>query len=119
MRTILLLLPLLVTAFAAQVASAVTIDTIAGTGQPEDGGEGGPARETNVGDPFGVEIGPDGALYICEVRNHRVRRLDLKTGVLTTVAGCGKMGYAGDGGPATEAQLNEPYEIRFDTTGNM
>jgi DNA-binding beta-propeller fold protein YncE len=100
-------------------ADAATIETIAGTGRAEDGGEGGPALETNIGDPFGVEIGPDGALYICEVRNHRVRRLNLKTGALTTVAGSGQKGYAGDGGPATKARLNEPYEVRFDLDGNM
>lgn len=89
-------------------SSAGTIDTIAGDGKPE-----------HVGDPFGVEIGPDGALYICEVRNHRVRRLDLKTGELTTVAGSGQKGYAGNGGPATKALLNEPYEVRFDKAGNL
>jgi DNA-binding beta-propeller fold protein YncE len=72
-----------------------------------------------VGDPFGVEIGPDGALYVTEVRNHRVLRLDLKSGELTTVAGCGRRGYSGDGGPATDAELNEPYEVRFDRDGNM
>lgn len=99
--------------------NAATIDTIAGTGQPENNGDSGTALMTNVGDPFGVEIGPDGALYICEVRNHRVRRLDLKAGALTTVAGSGVKGYAGDGGPAAKAQLNEPYEVRFDKAGNM
>lgn len=77
------------------------------------------ALATNVGDPFGVELGPDGALYVAEVRNHRVRRLDLATGELTTVAGCGRKGYSGDGGPATEAELNEPYEVRFGQGGNM
>jgi streptogramin lyase len=96
-----------------------SIETIAGTGKPEDGAAEGPALSTNVGDPFGVEIGPDGALYICEVRNHRVRRLELATGQLTTVAGTGVKGYAGDGGPAIKAQLNEPYEIRFDQAGNL
>ena len=101
------------------VACAGTIETVAGTGRPEDGGAGGPALKINVGDPFGVEVGPDGALYITEVRNHRVRRLDLKSGELTTVAGCGQKGYSGDGGPATEAKLNEPYEVRFDDAGNM
>lgn len=100
-------------------AESRVIDTVAGTGKPADGGDGGPALQTNVGDPFGVEIGPDGALYITEVRNHRVRRLDLKTGTLTTVAGNGTKGYSGDGGPATKAQLNEPYEVRFDKDGNM
>lgn len=103
----------------AQAAQAGTISTIAGTGKSEDGGSGGKATATNVGQPFGVEIGPDGALYICEVSNHRVRRLDLKTGQLTTVAGNGTKGYSGDGGPATEATLNEPYEVRFDRQGNM
>ena len=103
----------------AQCAQAATIQTIAGTGQTTDGGSGGPALQTNIGNPFGVEVGPDGALYITEVSNHRVRRLDLKTGQLTTVAGNGQKGYSGDGGPATEASLNEPYEVRFDAQGNM
>src|SRR5688572_27706040 len=96
---------LLVSAFAAAAAGEGTIDTVAGTGRAEDNGAAGAALETNVGDPFGVEVGPDGALYVTEVRNHRVRRLDLKTRALTTVAGNGHKGYAGDGGPATEARL--------------
>src|SRR5262249_2661969 len=99
--------------------SAPTIETIAGTGKPENSGERGAALLINIGDPFGVEIGPDGALYICEVRNHRVWRLDLTSHLLTVVAGNGAKGYAGDGGPATKAQLNEPYEVRFDSAGNM
>ena len=89
-------------------AHAGVIDTVAGNGKPSD-----------VGQPFGVEMGPDGALYITEVQHHRVRRLDLRTGELTTVAGNGTKGYSGDGGPATKAQLNEPYEVRFDGDGNM
>ncbi len=103
----------------ARSSAAATIETVAGTGKAEDSGGKGPALKTNVGDPFGVEIGPDGALYICEVRNHRVWRLDSKSGALKAVAGNGTKGYSGDGGPATKAQLNEPYEVRFDRTGNM
>ncbi|MCA9203630.1 MAG: SMP-30/gluconolactonase/LRE family protein [Planctomycetales bacterium] len=103
----------------AVLAAPPRIETVAGSGKPENNGDEGPALEINVGDPFGVEIGPDGALYICEVRNHRVRRLDRQTGQLTTVAGTGEMGYSGDGGPAVKAKLNEPYEIRFDEAGNM
>jgi streptogramin lyase len=99
--------------------SAATIETVAGTGNPADGPAAGDAKAVNIGEPFGVEIGPDGALYICEVRNHRVRRLDLKTSQITTVAGTGKRGYSGDGHPATQAELNEPYEVRFDSAGNM
>jgi len=120
MRSLFITTLLVLTSNLCSLTSrAATIDTIAGTGKPENNGDAGAALKTNVGDPFGVEIGPDGALYICEVRNHRVRRLDLKTNELTTVAGNGTKGYAGDGGPATKAQLNEPYEIRFDKGGNM
>ncbi|MCA9143569.1 MAG: hypothetical protein H6821_10290 [Planctomycetaceae bacterium] len=105
--------------FLCQAASAATIDTVAGTGRPDNNGANGNALEINVGQPFGVEVGPGGALYITEVQNHRVMRVDLKSGDLTTVAGCGRKGYAGDGGKATEAELNEPYEVRFDKQGNM
>ena len=93
--------------------------TIAGTGRAGYTGDGGPAVEAGVGGPFGIAIGPDGALYICETTNHVIRRWDPPTGQLSTVAGCGKKGYAGDGGPATAAKLNEPYEIRFDGRGNL
>lgn len=105
--------------FVCSVATAQTISTVAGTGKPENSGDQGVGTEVNVGDPFGVEVGPDGALYITEVRNHRVRRLDLKSHKITTVAGSGQKGYAGDGGLATAAKLNEPYEVRFDRAGNM
>jgi sugar lactone lactonase YvrE len=84
------------------------IETVAGTGRPAD-----------VGQPFGVELGPDGGLYTCDVENHRVWRSDLTTGALRVVAGSGQKGYRGNGGPATAARLNEPYEVRFDAAGNM
>jgi DNA-binding beta-propeller fold protein YncE len=96
-----------------------SIESVAGTGSAENNGDTGPAGTVNIGEPFGVELGPDGGLYITEVRHHRIRRLDLATGVLTTVAGCGRRGYSGDGGLAVNAEINEPYEIRFDENGNM
>jgi streptogramin lyase len=95
------------------------IETIAGTGNPERGSTKGIATSVNIGDPFGVEIGPDGGLYITEVRNHRVWRVDLETKMIHCVAGTGTKGYSGDSGPATAAQLNEPYEVRFDRRGDM
>ncbi len=95
------------------------ITTVAGTGAEADNGRTGLAKTTNIGQPFGVEIGPDGALYITEVANHRVWRLDRQTGDMKVIAGTGRKGYSGDGGPATEADMNEPYEIRFDTDGNL
>lgn len=104
---------------AASVHGELEIATVAGTGQAGDNGREGPANEINIDQPFGVEFGPDGGLYICEVGRHRVRRLDLARNRLTTVAGSGRKGYSGDGGPATEADLNEPYEVRFDSRGNL
>ncbi len=113
------LLRLIVVFLLSAQVSATTIDTVAGTGKPENNGDKGTATERNVGDPFGVEIGPDDALYITEVRNHRVRRVDLRSGMISTVAGSGRQGYSGDGQSATKATLNEPYEVRFDDLGNM
>jgi DNA-binding beta-propeller fold protein YncE len=99
--------------------AAPAIEIVAGTGAPENNGDAGPASSTNISQPFGVQIGPDRALYITEVGHHRVRRLDLETRRLTTVAGCGRRGYSGDGGAAVEAEMNEPYEVRFDRDGNL
>ncbi len=98
---------------------AKTVDTLAGTGVSGLSGDGGSGEKAQVGNPFGVVIGPDDALYIGEVDTHRIRRLDLKTNVISTVVGSGRKGYSGDGGPALEADLNEPYEIRFAANGDM
>ncbi|REK11141.1 MAG: hypothetical protein DWQ37_14485 [Planctomycetota bacterium] len=98
-------------------SSEFVVETVAGNGQPGDTTEG-KARATSVDQPFGVECGPDGGLYITSVGSHRVLRLDRKTGELTSVAGSGAKGYSGDGGQAIEALLNEPYEVRFDSTGH-
>ncbi len=94
------------------------ITTFAGTGTAGYSGDGGPATKAQLDQPFGIGRGPDGALYICDTNNHLIRKVD-RTGVITTVAGTGKKGYAGDGGPALQAQLNEPYEVRFDGQGNL
>jgi streptogramin lyase len=109
----------LVAVLVSGSALAANVVTIAGTGTP--GLEVGErlAKETPVGEPYGIAKGPDGALYVCEIATHVVRRLDESTGKITVVAGNGKQGYSGDGGPAIEAKLNEPYEVRFDTAGNM
>lgn len=111
------LLPLFLPLILA--AAPKTVATIAGTGVAGFSGDGGPGIEGQTNNPYGLVIGPDGALYFCEVGNHRIRRLDLKTHRLSTFAGSGTKGYSGDGGPATSALLNEPYELRFDRAGNL
>ncbi len=101
------------------LAHAQSTVTIAGTGKAGFSGDGGPGVKAEIDNPYGLVTGPDGALYFCEIGNHRIRRLDLKTNEISTVAGSGQKGYAGEGGPALAASMNEPYEIRFDTGGNM
>jgi DNA-binding beta-propeller fold protein YncE len=92
--------------------------TLAGNGAAGYSGDQDPATQARLANPYGVARGPDGALYVCEVDNHVIRRIT-SDGVISTVAGSGKRGYSGDGGPALQAMLNEPYEIRFDKSGNL
>ena len=98
------------------------VRTVAGTGvagyEPE-GPRGLPGTSTPVNNPYGIVVGPDGALWFCEVDTGRTRRLDLATGLLTTYAGSGTKAYAGDGGPAGAASFSAPHEIRFDAEGNL
>ena len=93
-------------------AATRTVTTILGTGVPG-------YSNTQVNNPYGIVFGPDGAVYFCDLDNQRIRRLDLKTNVVTTIAGNGEKGYRGDGGPATQASLDMPHEIQFDKAGNL
>ncbi len=105
-------------AAAAQPLTAAEIRTLAGTGIAGFSGDGGPALTAQLNNPFGIARGPDGALYICDTDNQRIRRVGPE-GIISTAVGSGTRGYAGDGGPAAQAQLNEPYEVRFDGAGNL
>jgi streptogramin lyase len=89
-----------------------------GTGAAGYTGDGGPRDAATIANPYGVVIGPDQALYICEIDNHVIRRVG-PDGRVTTVAGNGRRGFDGAGGPALAATLNEPYEVRFDAQGNL
>ncbi len=103
----------------AAFASAATVETLAGTGTSGATGDGGAATRAQIGNPYGLTIGPDGALYVCEIDTDRIRRVDMSNGTISTVVGTGEVGLSGDGGPATKAMLNDPYEVRFDADGNM
>ena len=89
-----------------------TVSTVVGTGAAG-------YSDSQIENPFGVAIGPDGALYFCDLGNSRIRRLDLGMKQMTTLAGNGVKGYAGDGGPATDAAMNMPHELCFDPDGNI
>jgi len=104
---------------AATPLAAAEIRTVAGSGEKELSKPTLNPVKNNIGQPFGVELDRAGNLYITEVWNHRIWRLDRKSGKIKVVAGNGKKGYSGDGGDARQARLNEPYEVRFDKYGNM
>ena len=95
------------------------ITTIAGTGTSGFSGDGGPATAAQLYNPQAATLDGAGHLYIPDTTNHRVRKIDLATGVITTVAGTGVAGYNGDGVAATAAQLNMPVALAFDGAGNL
>ena len=95
-----------------------TITTIAGTGVRGFSGDGGPATEAQLNLPFGVAVDGTGNLYVADRVNHRVRKVDAM-GTITTIAGTGDRGFSGDGGPATEAQINRPFGVAVDGAGNL
>jgi RHS repeat-associated protein len=93
-----------------KVGSNGIITTVAGTGVYGFSGDGGPATAARISDIYDVALGPDGALYIADFSNHRIRRVG-PDGIITTVAGNGVNGWAGDGGPATQAAIGYPWGL--------
>jgi sugar lactone lactonase YvrE len=111
--------PILLAGFLTLGFAEPTITTYAGTGERGYSGDGGTATQAKLDNPFHPAFDKDSNLYFSDTNNHVVRRVDAKTGIITTVAGSGKKGYSGDGGPATKATMNEPYGIALDTMGNL
>ena len=93
-----------------KVSAGGVVTTVAGTGAAGFAGDGGPATSAQINNPRGVVALPDGGFLIPDSNNHRVRRVS-PAGVITTVAGTGSQGFAGDGGPATAAQLSIPFGV--------
>ncbi len=92
---------------------------VAGTGKRGFSGSGALATQADLNEPYEVRFDRAGNLYFVDMKNHVVQRVDKKTGILSTVAGTGQAGFSGDGGPATQAQLNQPHSITFDREGRL
>ena len=101
-----------------KITPAGKLTTLAGTGRPGYSGDGGPARKAELFDPAGVAVDGKGNVYVADYDNQRVRKISAK-GIITTVAGTGKAGFSGDGGPARKAQLNLPADVAVDDHGNL
>jgi len=86
---------------------------LAGTGEKGLAGDDGPALQAQFNGPHHLLVGPDGRLYIADTFNNCVRRIDLKTGIVTRFAGTGEKGYGGDGGPALKALFDGVFNIAF------
>jgi RHS repeat-associated protein len=100
-----------------RVAPNGIITTMAGTGTFGFSGDGGPATQAQLWNPFGVALGPDGSLYIADLSSTRIRRV-APDGIITTVAGGGTSGL-GDGGLATQAQLASPRGVAVGSDGSQ
>ena len=95
------------------------ITTIAGTGEAGFGGDGGPANEAQLSRPHSIQFGPEGDLYVADIGNHRLRVIDMDTGIISTFAGTGKNGISRDGERFATADLNGPRTLDFDADGNL
>jgi DNA-binding beta-propeller fold protein YncE len=95
------------------------INTIAGTGTAGFSGDGGTAIHAQLNDPHSIGFDKAGALYICDVKNHRIRKVDMKTGKISTFSGTGEKKPTPDGAPLSQAPLNGPRALDFDKAGNL
>jgi gliding motility-associated-like protein len=109
----------LISFFFCLPGSAQIITTIAGVINPGYSGDGGPAVNAYFSNPISVALDVTGNIYISDYFNHRIRKVNKTTGIVTTVAGNGTGGFSGDGGPAINAQINNPGDLCLDASGNI
>jgi uncharacterized protein (TIGR03437 family) len=100
------------------LSSTGVLTTVAGGQGPFFSGDGGPATSASVYFPFGIALDNAGDLFIADYGNNRIRKVSTN-GIISTVAGTGYRGFAGDGGPAASAQLNFPAGVAVDASGNL
>lgn len=101
-----------------KVDSRGIITTVAGIGRRGFSGEGGPAVQAGISAPHDLVLDEKGNLYFTDSFNHRIRKVDTR-GIIASIAGTGKSGGSGDGGPALKAELNNPQGIAIDHEGNL
>jgi sugar lactone lactonase YvrE len=99
--------------------ATLTIIAVAGNGEPGFSGDGGPAIKAQLNEPYGLALDTAGNLFVADRLNRRVRRIDARTGVISTVAGDGNARYSGDGGPANRASLVEPNSVALAESGGL
>ncbi len=102
----------------AQYVSSFTISTLAGTGVSGYSGDGGAAEIAQLAGPVSIAVDASGKVYIADQLNHRIRMVT-PAGTISTFAGTGTAGYAGDGAAATSAELYSPSGIAVDSSGNV
>ena len=102
-----------------KINTSGVISTVAGNGVTGFSGDGGPATAATMRDPTGIAVDATGNIYFVDCFNERVRKINMTTGIITTVAGTGIGGYSGDGGPATAARISHPNGIAVDGGGNI
>ncbi len=99
-----------------KVTTAGVISTVAGTGVAGSSGDGGQATSAQLNSPAGIAVGAAGTLYMADWANNRIRAVS--GGIITTIAGS-TAGFAGDGGAASSAQLNSPFDLAVDSRGSL
>ena len=90
------------------------VTTIAGTGRKGSGGDDGPAAKAELDGPHSLAVMNNGDILVADTWNNRVRKIDARSGRITNVAGTGRKGFSGDGGPATRAEFGGIYCIALD-----
>jgi DNA-binding beta-propeller fold protein YncE len=100
-----------------KIDSAGLLTTLAGTGDKGDAGDSGPAAKALLNGPHSIAVSPEGDVYLADTWNARLRKIDARTGVISSVAGGGRKGYGGDGGPAAEARFGDLYCVALDPKG--
>lgn len=95
------------------------VTTVAGKGSRGYSGDGGPAQQAELNEPYELRFDKSGNLFFVEMQNHLVRSVDARTGIIRTVAGSGAAGFGGDGGPAIKALMKQPHSIQFDAEGKL